>query len=738
MTFRTMSRKAGLFALPIFVLAGLADPSAAGPSAPSSPRGPVALGTAIPTRQILETQLGGPVVRSAHIGQIAYVAAGARIHSLDLSNPERPISLGSSTILPSVVNDLVAADGVLFVAHDDGLTVLDAHQPRLLPELDSLQIPGGAGDVTWHDHYAYVADLVVDVAVPTDLLVVGEFGTSGPQSDVAVVERTLYGVKGSTLTRFDIAHGEHPVERESAYLGHDAKAVAADGRNLFVGRPSDLIALDTLNLQAIPSPTPIPDWKPSTVQEGPLAIVPTEGGVEHIVLQGDLAFVAAGDSGGLRILDISDRSAIQTLSVTQLGSVGHIDLMGDIALVAAGGEGLKLVDVRDPASPRVLPVNPVPAWSQTLDVAWQGSVAMVAAGASGLVSLDMADPLRPRLLAKLAIPGGAERLAWSHGAVFTVAGDEGDQGWLNVIAVTDPSRPWLMATRRTAGSAEAVEAADGRVYVADGRQGLGEWDVEHLDAPIQVRAWGYNGSKVTDVAVSGDQAYVADATIGLRVFNLSLGRHEAEIGRIGFFSRTMSQGILLSGDSLWVVGSFTPERRSWESTPQGLLRIDVSNPRRPRIIEELDASTMPRDVQQSGATTFIASSNEGDWLGRRRLGPKLHAIDRVDTAKRWEARVPGGLHAIAVQANLALLAADRGGVVVGNLADDLRATNTPALSRNPAATSTRRSVSPDPSATLPRIPTMTAAPRGSATPEPVRERAELVYLPWLACGERRE
>lgn len=695
-----------------------------GPIASSAPI------NALPTRDVLESQLGGPVIRSAHIGHTAFIAVGSRVHSLDMTVPENPVYLGSSAILPGAINDMVAADGIVFVAHHAGLSLLDGEQPARLPEMGYWPIIGGAGDVLWHDYYAYVSvtgtlselDMVLDVAIPSDIRRVSDFGESGPKQDAAVSGRKLVAAFSSFIQVFDLGAPSHPVQVNSGYVGDSAMSVAIDHRRIIVGLSKDIMVLDADEPIALPAPTVAPDTESvasrvprigvnAQHQGGPLAVVSTDGPAESVVVQENLAYVAAGVTGGFRILDLTDLNSPLTLSVTPAGEAQHVDLIDGYALVSGGGDGLFIFDVRDPASPLRIPFEQLPAWSRTLDVAWRGERAMVAAGPSGLITLDVADPLRPKVLGRVAVPGGAARLAWLYDVVYTVAAEDSGPGWLNVVAVTNPAKPWVMATARTKGSAEGISATVDRVFVADGAKGLAEWKVSQLDAPRLTGTWGEGSWYASDVLADGKYVYVTDVNLGLRVIDPQEGGRRAEVGRLAYFTQFGVHGMALDGTSLTVAGSLERVMLPWSLNQQGVIKIDISSPRRPVLEEEVQMPTVPQAVALDRDRVYIASLASAIWVPH--TDSQLVVASREDSVQPWAVKVPDDLNGVALQGSRALLAADRGGIVVVNLADNVQPSETPAgvVTRQPRPGITRPPSEVSATPPVPRRPTGTVAPR---------------------------
>lgn len=75
-------------------------------------------------------QLGGSASAVALEDGRLYVGLGPRVVVFDASGEGEPVRLGQSPILPSVVYDLVVADGIAYAASQAGLSVVDASIPQ--------------------------------------------------------------------------------------------------------------------------------------------------------------------------------------------------------------------------------------------------------------------------------------------------------------------------------------------------------------------------------------------------------------------------------------------------------------------------------------------------------------------------------------------------------------------------------------------------------------------------------
>ncbi|MBI1987521.1 MAG: choice-of-anchor D domain-containing protein [Nitrospinae bacterium] len=137
------------------------------------------------------------------------------------------------------------------------------------------------------------------------------------------------------------------------------------------------------------------------------------------------------------------------------------------AYVAAGEDGLKLVDVTNPAE--LAPDKeigaldtPAPAVAAFIS----GNYAYVAAG--DLLVVDVSDPTKPEQRGRYDVPGRATWVQVANGLAYVV-----DQaGGLLVVDVSDPDFPSKAGHFDTPGQIQGVFVSGGYAYVSDGDGGL--------------------------------------------------------------------------------------------------------------------------------------------------------------------------------------------------------------------------------------------------------------------------
>jgi hypothetical protein len=204
-----------------------------------------------------------------------------------------------------------------------------------------------------------------------------------------------------------------------------------------------------------------------------------------VAVRGDVAFVAYG-LHGLVVARVRPDGLTELAGLPSPGWAHDVKLRGDYGYVADWNNGLRVVDVRDPAKPADTGVVPTAATciSVAFGNAERGLVA-VAEGHAGMsvvavdrsghparighngLGLNPPDPPHPE------IGGWAHGVAWAGDYIFVANWKSG----LVVLDARDPSRPEIVLRHPTVGTSLAVAAEaqpDGgfAVFLADGESGL--------------------------------------------------------------------------------------------------------------------------------------------------------------------------------------------------------------------------------------------------------------------------
>ncbi len=551
------------------------------------------------------------------------------------SHPEGPV-LEATTLLggtdPGALSaDVVAHDGIAYLASwgrgsgacpSQGVRALsldDLSAPRLVATFaDAAGEPDLAG--TWTEKV-----VVVDAATPAFT------------GAVAVVSVQACGAgrpfRGFAL--YDVTDPARPSRLALVPLGangsHEIWADVVDGgsgRVVHVHTAVILSEADT-SVGGAPGEPDYQIWEAADPRAphrvgawgawAELGVLPRDGDRRHYVhsvrVDGDRALLSYWDLGTV-LLDVSDRSAPRYLGRTTFepGQEGNahsavpfgggryvLETLEDFAPTAAGGTEqawgyARVVDVADPAAPRVLATVELPstravpsrapgAWSAH-DPEVVGTTAFVSWYAEGVVVLDLADPAAPRVVGRFAPPPSTDPYG-----VFPLGdpGGHSPQVW-GIEPVSDARGSYLLASDVTSGL----------------------WVLQH-DADVR---------PATDRRAGADRVATALAVAGGDLGTVVLARADA-------YADALSGGPLAVelGAPLLLTGS------------DGL---------DPRVAERLAAEGTRRAVLLGGEAA-LGPQVAADLAGLGVEVERLAGPDRFSTAAEVAARLPETATAVVVE-----------------------------------------------------------------------------------------
>ncbi len=403
--------------------------------------------------------------------------------------------------------------------------------------------------------------------------------------------------------------------------------------------PRVVASAPTLKANATPEPGAVEASTPMAAVSGPAALFPLTGSAQNAVVAGSLAYIADG-SEGVGVVDISDPANPRLISQMDLtGWAFDAALKENILLVAAGSGGLKLLDVADPANPRLV---------GELDngdvhhVALVDNLAYLASTENGLVIADISDPANPREVSRLPLDNQPQSIAVANNVAFLAAQNAG----LHVVDVSDPAKPKQLVTYVSASWAYDVVVARGAAFVTLGDEGLVILDISNPADPAQLGkidtdGWSYGVTLNEDAT----QAYVADGGGGLTVVNVEDLTRPTPSGTVK--APHIVNGVALTGNILVLACG-----------KGGMATAQLP-------VKGKDDSVVG---QLGGSVETVAAAGSVLYLG---VGGRMVALDLSNPADpQWIGQSPvlqGQVKEIALNEQMAFLAADRGGLHVLDL-----------------------------------------------------------------------
>lgn len=183
-----------------------------------------------------------------------------------------------------------------------------------------------------------------------------------------------------------------------------------------------------------------------------------------------------------------------------------------------------------------------------------GDLACVAMGSAGLAVLDVSNPAAPRLLGKLDTSGTANALHVTGNLVYVADGNAG----LQIIDISNPAAPVRLGGLDTKGDANDVRVSGTLAYVADGNAGLQIIDVRDPANPVLKGQWSSGVYGASAVEVAGPLVYLGGDSPALLVIDASDAGKPARVGVI-YGSIGGMHGMELAGNLAFTVGGIGQE-----------------------------------------------------------------------------------------------------------------------------------------------------------------------------------
>jgi hypothetical protein len=337
-----------------------------------------------------------------------------------------------------------------------------------------------------------------------------------------------------------------PAGRWSSGYG-EIKTMAAidDGRHLLVGQGTTLVVVDL--------------GDPTTMT--PVGEIQVPGLVNHVVVDGPFAFVAA-DEAGVLVVDVSDPEAPALIDVVNTpGRALRIAVSEGLVALADEHGGLRLLDVSDPL--RVEERGSLIADRPVRDVSLAGNTAAISGDGIHLVGVN--DPAAPVILSYLDIPSFAYE---GPGVVLCgewLLADVSDR--IHVYDVSNPSEPVFVRRSGFYMGLKDIETVGSRGIVRTSSDGIAVLDLIDPSAPVD-QGWVRHGERITAATIAGTVLVVASVN-QLETYWLGVDLNPHLVGMLHL--PDWSYNMAASGE-LAVL-----------AMDQRIAVIDVSNPMSPRV-----------------------------------------------------------------------------------------------------------------------------------------------------------
>ncbi|MBK8129625.1 MAG: hypothetical protein IPK53_12245 [bacterium] len=279
-----------------------------------------------------------------------------------------------------------------------------------------------------------------------------------------------------------------------------------------------------------------------------------------------------------------------------------VAVSGSYAYVADDIGGLRVVDITNPAAP-FSTGNYTPGSVDGISVS--GNLAYVSFGRGGIRAVDISNPAAPGVVGSYAVTQGSEAfgkaaVSGNYGYVLEYGGIDG----LRVVDVTNPASPVSAGFYVTPYEPSDIAVSGNFAYVVCGWTGLRVVDISNPAVPFETGFYDDPPGDPTPapigVAVSGNYAYLAESGTygGLRVVDVSNPSAPVSAGMAEWESD--ARRVAVSGNFAYVTDIYG-----------GLYIVNVADPAAPFIAGHYNAPDFPRNVAVSGNFAYVANHDVG-------------------------------------------------------------------------------------------------------------------------------
>ncbi len=341
------------------------------------------------------------------------------------------------------------------------------------------------------------------------------------------------------------------------------------------------------------------------------------GELKSIAVKGDYIYLFRGHWSGfsatdfnIDVIDVSylddagtepTYSGQDIISATGTITSGMITVEGNYLYCVyyddASEQKLIVFDISNPGSPVVkgscaLGMTP-------LGIVVEGNYASVTGNSGGsgyLKVIDVSNPTAP------AVTGSIQNDIFLSSDNFSVQNRYGyfyNSGTIYIVDMLDPEGPYF-AGEYSASWMDTFAAADGYVYSTEFSSTGGTiqvTDLRNLPAPATVGSRSISSGTANDTCLSGNYAYLATGSAGLKAIDISNTAAPQETGSL---STTNALAVTTAADYCFLADG-----------SGGLKIIDVSDPASPLLSGTYDTSGTASDISVAGDYAFVADSSSG-------------------------------------------------------------------------------------------------------------------------------
>ena len=515
---------------------------------------------------------------------IAYVGEFDTIIIIDVSIPEQPVEIGFYRNDYNVIEGMVGKGDLLFVVTYYGLVVLDITNPQEPQDLEmSLSLWGLFHCILLSDDYIFIAGdkqlIIFDISNPSNIYQRYNTNlTEGTLSRMYVHENVLmffggqqYSSKPSPIILLNITDIDNPVEIGRYYEeGVTILNGVVKGETLYVVTTVNGIRLfnytepDNLQLMANYSLT---------------------GWYRNVFFSPERMYLVSR-SYGIEILTYGK-------AIEEVASLGHLWQGGETLELAVNGtkaylvngwNGLTIIDITNLREPKK--ISNIKSFTKYYDsVAVSGKYAyLFNVNTKSLDIYDVSEPANPIVVfenstQEYSYSYDESRIIVKENLAYVVLIDYSKSSLgaiLQIFNVTNPENPQKIGETVFRGYIWDI-CLDQGIFYLTGIGGLQIFSISTSGTLVSLA--NFTVAKINnffEVVVSGNYAFLADASYGLRIVNIEEPTNPVEVGKyetIVYEEEGGAYKIAVNGTRAYLV-----------SDTRGLLMLDISNTVKPKLV----------------------------------------------------------------------------------------------------------------------------------------------------------
>ncbi len=397
------------------------------------------------------------------------------------------------------------------------------------------------------------------------------------------------------------------------------------------------------------------------------------GAYNDVVSDGNYSYVAS--KNGLKILDISDKSAIKLVnSLDTEEELKNIAVKDDYVFIASSEDTLKIIKKSNPLQldDSVVIKTSAPITDFTIN----GGYLYITISDNGLEILNMPSVELISLASVTDTNGTASAIAVDGDYAYVIDKFKGMQ----IISVANRLNPTLLGFYSYTSPVSNLAVSGDYVYFADGYNGIEVVYVKDKSAPVHFAKIDTQ-SYVYDVKIKGDYLYAASGTGGVKIYNISDPASAYKVGE--YDSDGSARGLFVNDEYLFVAdydggldildishqGSvYNPYLSGSYSTLAGVDSVmregnylyvadksvgisifDLSNEKNITLVGSYKTAAKPEDIFSDGNYAYVAEGEGGLEIldVSDKSNPTLKGKLDIKDAKALRVKVSGGIAYIA-------------------------------------------------------------------------------------------